>query len=214
MTFLFTLLALSLLGGKPPTSYADSYKYQEEGYANVKDWFDAYQQGKKEGQEEIKNVLEEWSDSLSDEQKEELDNLKKDISNAHTTSEIQEKRDRVAEISSELEEQAQLAQMAQQLSAGQGYSSYYSDGSGLTKSSGVNYYNGRKETYYSSRVLYHYRTSEWSVDSEGWYRDSDGNYVVAASDMAQGTTFEGSKGTCKVYDSGCAAGTTDYYCAF
>lgn len=29
--------------------------------------------------------------------------------------------------------------------------------------------------------------------------------------MAQGSTFTGSKGDCKVYDSGCAAGTTDYY---
>ena len=29
------------------------------------------------------------------------------------------------------------------------------NGSGLTKQSGVNYYNGRKETYYSSSVLWH-----------------------------------------------------------
>ena len=43
------------------------------------------------------------------------------------------------------------------------------------------------------------------------WRDSDGYYVVAAGDMAQGSTFTGSKGDCKVYDSGCAAGTTDYY---
>jgi hypothetical protein len=90
----------------------------------------------------------------------------------------------------------------------------YSNGSGLTKSSGVNYYDGRKETYYSSKVLYHYRTSEWSVDSEGFYRTSDGSYVVAASDKSQGSTFEGSKGTCVVLDSGCAAGTTDYYVAW
>ena len=30
----------------------------------------------------------------------------------------------------------------------------------LTKSMGVYYFNGKRETYYSSRVLYHYRTSE------------------------------------------------------
>ena len=65
--------------------------------------------------------------------------------------------------------------------------------------------------YYSSNVLYHYRTGEWTQDSEGFWRDSDGYYVVAAGDMAQGSTFTGSKGDCKVYDSGCAAGTTDYY---
>ena len=85
------------------------------------------------------------------------------------------------------------------------------NGSGLTRSAGVNNYNGRRETYYSSNVLYHYRTGEWTQDSEGFWRDSDGYYVVAAGDMAQGSTFTGSKGDCKVYDSGCAAGTTDYY---
>ena len=87
----------------------------------------------------------------------------------------------------------------------------YANGSGLTRSAGVNNYNGRRETYYSSNVLYHYRTGEWTQDSEGFWRDSDGYYVVAAGDMAQGSTFTGSKGDCKVYDSGCAAGTTDYY---
>lgn len=85
------------------------------------------------------------------------------------------------------------------------------NGSGLTQQSGVNYYDGRTETYYSSNVLYHYRTNEWTVDNEGFYRTNEGYYVVAASDMPQSTTFEGSKGTCIVFDSGCNAGVTDYY---
>lgn len=92
------------------------------------------------------------------------------------------------------------------------YTSYsYPDEGGLTMSGGVYYHDGRRETWYSSNVLYHYRTSEWTLDDEGFYRDADGYYVVAASDMEQGTVFEGSKGECKVYDSGCADGTTDYY---
>ena len=82
---------------------------------------------------------------------------------------------------------------------------------GLNAFSGVNYHDGRTETYYSSNVLYHYRTNEWWLDDEGFYRDSDGYYVVAASDMEQGETFTGSKGECKVYDCGCADGVTDYY---
>lgn len=85
------------------------------------------------------------------------------------------------------------------------------NGSGLTASSGVNYFGGRKETYYSSNALYHHRTPEWWVDGEGFYRTAEGYYVVAASDMAQGTVFQGSKGACQVLDSGCAAGVTDYY---
>lgn len=82
---------------------------------------------------------------------------------------------------------------------------------GLTAQSGVNYYDGRTETFYSSAVLWHYRTNEWMVDDEGFYRDPEGRYVVAASDMEQGTVFQGSKGECIVLDSGCAAGVTDYY---
>ena len=92
------------------------------------------------------------------------------------------------------------------------FASIGSSGS-LTKASGVNYYGGRRETYYSSNVLYHYLTPTWTLDSEGFYRDGD-NYVVAASDMPQGTTFPCSKGTCIVLDTGCPSGTTDYYVAW
>ena len=85
------------------------------------------------------------------------------------------------------------------------------NGDGLTASKGVNYHNGRKETYYSSNVLYHYRTPEWTVDEYGVYRDSDGYVVVSASDLDQGSEVSTSFGKGKVYDSGCAAGTTDIY---
>lgn len=87
----------------------------------------------------------------------------------------------------------------------------YNYGDGLTPSKGVNYHNGRKETYYSSNVLYHYRTPEWSTDEYGVYRDSDGYVVVAASDLEQGSEVDTSFGKGKVYDSGCASGTTDIY---
>ena len=40
------------------------------------------------------------------------------------------------------------------------FASMGSSGS-LTKASGVNYYGGRRETYYSSNVLYHYLTPTW-----------------------------------------------------
>lgn len=87
----------------------------------------------------------------------------------------------------------------------------YSNGSGLTKSGGVNYHEGRKETWYSSNTLYHKDTANWTAGSDGVYRDKDGFVVVAASDKAQGSTIETSFGTGKVYDSGCANGVTDIY---
>lgn len=92
-----------------------------------------------------------------------------------------------------------------------GEDEYYAPSDGLNAYTGVYEHDGRVESYYSSNVLYHYRTNEWTVDDEGFYRDADGYYVVAASDMEEGETFEGSKGQCKVYDNGCSEGVTDYY---
>lgn len=81
----------------------------------------------------------------------------------------------------------------------------------LSKVQGVNNYNGRRETWYSSRVARHYRTGEWTADENGVYRDSEGYVVIASSDHAFGTVLETSHGTGKVYDTGCASGTTDIY---
>ena len=76
---------------------------------------------------------------------------------------------------------------------------------------GVREYNGRTETWYSSSIVRHYRTDEWVTDDEGYWKDQDGRYVVAASDMPEGTVFETSKGEAIVLDSGCDDGVTDFY---
>lgn len=67
------------------------------------------------------------------------------------------------------------------------------------------------ETWYSSNQAYHYRTSEWSPDEEGYYRNSDGYYVVASSDYPEGTIIETSKGEAIVLDSGTDSGNVDFY---
>lgn len=70
-------------------------------------------------------------------------------------------------------------------------------------------------TWYSSNVLYHYRTPEWTAGSDGIYRDADGYVVVASSDHPQGTVIENTPfGAAKVYDTGCASGTLDVYTNF
>lgn len=128
---------------------------------------------------------------------------------------------RVAEIIEQYEaEQAALEAEQQAWEEQQYYESYayapsYSNvqgnPDGLNSFVGVIEYDGRRETAYSSQVLYHYRTNEWTADEQGFYHDADGRYVVAASDMPQGTVFQGSMGECIVLDTGCDAGVTDYY---
>lgn len=98
------------------------------------------------------------------------------------------------------------------------------DGS-FFKKIGVINENGWRYTWYSSNVLHHYRTSEWTPDENGVYRDSAGNVVVACvaevdedGDIVryvnQGDTVPTPFGIGKVYDSGCAAGTIDVYVNF
>ena len=83
----------------------------------------------------------------------------------------------------------------------------------LTKSGGVNYYEGRRETWYSQRVL-----PGGGLDIPGRHADEYGiirdewNYIcVAAEDLPYGSIVNTSLGVAKVYDSGCPIGTTDIY---
>lgn len=91
----------------------------------------------------------------------------------------------------------------------------YSYPGGNFKRDGVWYDERFRYTWYSSNVTRHYRTDEWTPDSQGVYRDSDGYAVVASNDYPQGTVIEGTLfGTAKVYDCGCDSGTLDVYVNF
>lgn len=124
---------------------------------------------------------------------------------------IEESRQAESEWAEEYQQWYESGVTAYYAQANDTFQADYGVSDGLNSFTGVNYHEGRTETYYSSNVLYHYRTPEWTLDDEGFWRDSDGYYVVAASDMEQGATFTGSKGECKVYDCGCNEGVTDYY---
>ncbi|MDO4466547.1 MAG: hypothetical protein Q4C49_06005 [Bacillota bacterium] len=79
---------------------------------------------------------------------------------------------------------------------------------------GVIYENGIRYTYYSSNVLYHYRTPEWTLGEDGIYRDDQGYIIVASNDHAQGTKVHTPFGKGIVRDCGCASGTIDIYVGF
>ena len=81
----------------------------------------------------------------------------------------------------------------------------------LTREKEVNYFNGRRETWYSSRALRHPQTDEWTLSYDGIYRDEDGYIVVATSDVPQGELIETSLGTGKAYDCSPTMGTVDIY---
>lgn len=202
--------------------------YRGDGYGSMQEW-NASMAAKRDSLEmRAQIIMNMYGDYATDDERAVLQGCIDGAGSLLTMGEVDAKSTELDELRSTLEDakrealeaaaaeaEAAEAVQASYYNAGSGssYTSavYYANGSGLTRSSGVNNYNGRRETYYSSNVLYHHRTGEWTQDSEGFWRDSDGYYVVAAGDKAQGSTFTGSKGECKVYDSGCAAGTTDYY---
>lgn len=73
----------------------------------------------------------------------------------------------------------------------------------LTKSKGVNYFNGHRETWYSQRVLPGggLKIPGRHVDDRGLVCDGDGYICVASNDYSKGTIVETSLGTGRVYDS-------------
>lgn len=204
--------------------------YMEKGYDSIVDYLDELGSMKKNAVGMADDAIDEYADVICDNDKNKLKELENKMANATSIDKYNNYKEEfdgiVAKLGKKLSELEAELQAKQQATVAQPYedTTYYnsngngeqyrSNGNGLIKSGGVNWYDNRKETYYSSNVLRHYRTDEWTVDDEGFYRTSDGYYVVAASDMKQGTTFQGSKGTCIVLDSGCANGVTDYYVAW
>lgn len=91
--------------------------------------------------------------------------------------------------------------------------SYSSSSDGLTQSSGVYYYGGRKETYYNldmgNIVL---NAQALGIQGDYWIRNDGvkmyGDYVIVASQDRKGTIIETSLGTGIVLDY-CPAGTID-----
>lgn len=191
--------------------------YTKDEYSSAEEWWTDLQNYRVGYINCDTKVIEgENAEYITDEQKERLIEIAQQINDSRNPKEIKALVEEFNTIVEAIEAQKNEALYQQYIVTTNAYSwnsgsNYDTPSDGLTPQSGVNYHDGRTETYYSSNVLYHYRTNEWTVDDEGFYRTDEDYYVVAASDMEQGTTFEGSKGTCIVLDSGCSEGVTDYY---
>ena len=79
------------------------------------------------------------------------------------------------------------------------------------------WYDGYLETYYNASA--HYLASTWTLDDEGFYRDSEGRYVVGveighADEMPYGTVVMTGRGEGVVYDYGAGAEVHDFATAW
>lgn len=90
------------------------------------------------------------------------------------------------------------------------YSAYNEDGPTRNM---PGYYDGHVETYYNASS--HFMAGEWTLDDEGYYRDSDGRYVIGVGiddmdSMPYGTVVQTGKGEAVVFDYGTATGVHDF----
>lgn len=193
-------------------------EYLQEGYVDQEQWQNEFNIKAAE-LESIHSELLELRDYLSEDNQAIVDNFSLDsfkyINELEETSGqfVAMRDEALASKERQLERQRQQRAAQQQQQQVTQQQSYSGD-SGSFKSQGVIYQDGIRYTYYSSNVLYHYRTPEWNAGSDGIYRDSDGYIVVASSDHSQGSVVSTPFGAGKVYDSGCASGTIDIYTNF
>lgn len=216
----------------------DAILCRQDGYDNILQWRQDIQDARDEAYPLEKKINDEVSSYLSQKNIDDLQLYTMLMKDGQTLKEIHQYKDMMLKIESDgnaektaQEQAAILAQQeaeeaaAEELAASQAtYYSYdsatdtttYYDSAGngvLTKSGGVNYYNGYRETWYSQQVLAGggLNIPGRTVRSDGVVVDGNGNVCVASSDLPKGSTVQTSLGQGVVYDSGCASGTVDIY---
>lgn len=185
-------------------------EYLEERYVDQEQWqneFDA----KAAELESIHSELLELRDYLSEDNQAIVDNF--NLDSFKYISELEEASGQFAAMRDEAlaAKERQLERQRQQQAAQQ--QSYSGSSSRLTRSGGVNYYNGNKETYYNlnmSGVISN--AQSMGIQGNYWIRDDGvkmyGDYVIVAAQMNKGTIISTSLGTGIVLDY-CPAGTID-----
>lgn len=190
-----------------------------------KEEYDNYILQRKDKIEEICNsILAEYGDLMDDHEKELLSDFLSKIDSINSVDELDAKIEEFENFTIDLqnrrknqEGENKKAEAAKQTEYQANYSNSQEDSpqdytfagngennssNGDFKSQGIINQNGYRYSYYSSNVLRHYRTDEWTAGDDGIYRDSDG-YVIAASDAhPQGSTVDTPFGKGKVYDTG------------
>ena len=153
---------------------------------------------------------------------------------AYIRMKMDEIEQRVSEIIAEYEAEQQAALEAERAAAEQAAweAAQYYEPTYYAPSSGIYYaeysdayntdgpshtmpgwYDGYLETYYNASS--HYLAPTWTLDSEGFYHDENGRYVVGveishADEMPYGTVVQTGKGEGVVYDYGAGAEVHDF----
>lgn len=155
-----------------------SLPWMKYGYTNVFEYHDALIEMNEESVGIADDAIDRYSDVITDEQEDLLRDYEDKMVNAITVKKYKEYDamfdDLTEELDVKLDEFIEEQEKKKAEEARKKYSGF--------KSAGVLYDSQWRYTYYSSKVLRHYKTSQWTAGSDGIYRDSRG-YVIVASDV-------------------------------
>ena len=192
------------------------YPYMAEGYSNLDDWKIALKAKIQELQVKINESRN--LQYLYDEDIAALDTIENSLKNTFSLVALGEYEYTIISINDKnatRQAEAEAAEKKKALEQQQQQQTYSAPSGGgvLTPSSGVNWFNGRKETYYNlnmSGVVAN--AKNMGIEGDYWVRGDGvkmyGGYVIVAAQMDKGTIIDTSLGAGIVLDY-CPAGTID-----
>lgn len=201
----------------------EMFPHKAEGYNTYDDWIKDINFKIQEYKEYGQSIIDNYKDYINNDEINSINNINVALDAAKDVATTVSFKEQLTDIENTMIARKQEAEAAekkraleqQQKLAAQSSSNYqsYSNGSGLTKSSGVNYHNGAKETYYNlnmSGVISNAKSI--GIQGEYWVRSDGvkmyGDYVIVAAQMNKGTIISTSLGAGIVLDY-CPAGTID-----
>lgn len=225
------------------STYNCNPRWRQEGYSNLQDWWQALKEARNNCIGLTDSIVEKYDGYITEEQIQELRSLEDNMVNANCLNKIEKYRVLFDEIVTSVDtamqnaiaEEEAKALAEQQAQAQQNYTTTtpgggngYGNGNGngygavngycpntgvLTPQSGINWFNGRKETYYNLNMSGVIANAQaMGIQGEYWVRSDGvkmyGDYVMVASQDPKGTIIETSLGTGIVLDY-CVAGTVD-----
>lgn len=184
--------------------------WYEMGYSSLDEYWVDIQAKRAEATGSAEAAIDKYSSVITDEQEQKLRDCEKKMLNAVYVADYEKAAADFDEVTAE-------CQAKMPVYRGSGSSGHYVGG-GFDipynfRQMGVLHDDDYRYTYYSSQVLYHYMTPQWTLGSDGIYRDGNGRVVVASDDYKHGTVVQSDLfGECVVLDCGVgSSGTLDVY---
>lgn len=189
--------------------------YTKFGYETPAAYYEKVQQNRDEADGAADALIEALGEYMDDDQKAIALRTQATMTTTASLGEYDKAKAEFEEVAAAAEAKYDAAIAARARHYGGGGSAYVQNGGGLTRSGGVNWFNGHRETWYSQRELPGggLNIPGRHVRSDGVICDGDGYVVVASpnrSDRVNGAIIDTSLGQGKAYDF-CPGGSYDIY---